>query len=87
MTIGAYHHASWKCVIFQYYLMNDTSASAPETNTVFIRDGAKKIIYFFIDIERSGKIAFSAGLCLNKVIAMDSARYCNLLAAASAELQ
>ncbi|MNY05921.1 hypothetical protein D3C86_1386550 [compost metagenome] len=50
MRIRTDHHTAGKCIVFQYYLVDDARTGFPEAQTITVRYGRKEIVYFFIGI-------------------------------------
>ena len=87
MGIGSNHHSTWEGIVFQDYLVDNSSTWLPKTNAILIRYRGKEIIDLFVFIFCFAQIFICANFRLNQVIAVNSRRHSNLRATGLHELQ
>ena len=73
MAVGANHHSARKCVVLKHYLVNDSTAWSPETNSVFCRHALQKVVHLFVGVNRDAHVDACAGFRQNEVVAMHGA--------------
>ena len=78
MTVRTNQQYTRKSIIFQHYLMNDSTTRLPEANTIFCRSCGQEVVNFFIDILGFFQVCFSSHLSLYQVITVDGCRNRNL---------
>src|SRR5690606_32879711 len=78
VRIGSDHHATRERIVFQHYLVDDTSTWFPETNTIFIRNRREEVKYLAALFVCNVQVFFCTCTGYDKVIAVHRRRYCNL---------
>ena len=79
MRICTHHHSSRKCIVLQYYLMNNTGTRLPESYIVFRSYTLQEAIHFLVGFLRHRQICRCALVRLNQMIAVYSRRYSHSL--------
>ena len=78
MGIGSNHHSTWKSIVFQDYLVDNSSTWLPKTNAILIRNRGKEIIDLFVFIFCFAQVFICSNFRLDQVIAVNGRRYSNL---------
>lgn len=73
--VGADHQQTWKCVILEDDLMDDTGTRVPETDAVLGTGRLQKIIDFLVDVLGAFQILLATHLGLDQVVAVDRRGY------------
>lgn len=76
--VGADHQQTWKCVILEDDLVDDTGTRVPETDAVLGTGRLQEIIDFLVDVLGAFQILLATHLGLDQVVAVDRRGYGDL---------
>lgn len=69
--VGADHQQTWKCVILEDDLVDDTGTRVPETDAVLGTGRLQEIVHFLVDVLGPFQILLATHLGLDQVVAVD----------------